>query len=50
MSELLSIENVTVRFDGLVALHDVGLAVEAGTVLGVIGPNGAGGYVYKYIK
>ncbi len=42
MTELLSISNVTVRFDGLVALHDVGLAVEAGTVLGVIGPNGAG--------
>jgi branched-chain amino acid transport system ATP-binding protein len=42
MSELLRIENVTVRFDGLVALHDAGLAVEAGTVLGVIGPNGAG--------
>jgi branched-chain amino acid transport system ATP-binding protein len=42
MTELLSIENVTVRFDGLVALHDVDLAVEAGVVLGVIGPNGAG--------
>ena len=42
MTELLTIENITVRFDGLVALHDVGLAVEAGTVLGVIGPNGAG--------
>ncbi|MFL6124687.1 ABC transporter ATP-binding protein [Actinophytocola sp.] len=42
MTELLSIENVTVRFDGLLALHDVDLAVEAGTVLGVIGPNGAG--------
>ncbi len=39
---LLEIENVTVRFDGLVALDDVGLTVEAGTVLGVIGPNGAG--------
>jgi branched-chain amino acid transport system ATP-binding protein len=42
MTELLDIENVTVRFDGLVALKDVGLVVEAGTVLGVIGPNGAG--------
>ncbi|MPZ83961.1 MAG: ATP-binding cassette domain-containing protein [Actinophytocola sp.] len=42
MTELLHIENVTVRFDGLVALHNVDLAVEAGTVLGVIGPNGAG--------
>lgn len=42
MTELLSIENITVRFDGLVALHDVDLAVEAGVVLGVIGPNGAG--------
>ncbi|MET0136539.1 MAG: ABC transporter ATP-binding protein [Kibdelosporangium sp.] len=42
MTELLTIENVTVRFDGLVALRNVGLAVEDGTVLGVIGPNGAG--------
>ncbi|RSM80682.1 ABC transporter ATP-binding protein [Kibdelosporangium aridum] len=42
MIELLSIEKVTVRFDGLVALRDVSLAVEDGTVLGVIGPNGAG--------
>jgi branched-chain amino acid transport system ATP-binding protein len=42
MTELLGIEHITVRFDGLVALHDVGLAAEAGTVLGVIGPNGAG--------
>ena len=42
MTELLEIDNVTVRFDGLVALRDVGLTVEAGTVLGVIGPNGAG--------
>jgi branched-chain amino acid transport system ATP-binding protein len=42
MTELLEVENVTVRFDGLVALDGVGLAVEAGTVLGVIGPNGAG--------
>jgi len=42
MTELLDLSNVTVRFDGLVALHDVDLAVEAGAVLGVIGPNGAG--------
>jgi branched-chain amino acid transport system ATP-binding protein len=39
---VLDVENVTVRFDGLVALRDVGLTVEPGTVLGVIGPNGAG--------
>jgi branched-chain amino acid transport system ATP-binding protein len=42
VTELLDIDDVTVRFDGLVALRDVGLTVEAGTVLGVIGPNGAG--------
>jgi branched-chain amino acid transport system ATP-binding protein len=39
---VLDVENVTVRFGGLVALREVGLSVEAGTVLGVIGPNGAG--------
>jgi branched-chain amino acid transport system ATP-binding protein len=42
VTELLEIDNVTVRFDGLVALRDVGLTVADGTVLGVIGPNGAG--------
>jgi branched-chain amino acid transport system ATP-binding protein len=39
---LLSVEHVTRRFGGVVAVHDVSLAVEAGQIAGLIGPNGAG--------
>ena len=39
---LLSVEHVTRRFGGVVAVDDVSLAVEAGEIAAVIGPNGAG--------
>jgi branched-chain amino acid transport system ATP-binding protein len=39
---LLSVQNVTKRFGGIVAVDDVSLAVEAGEIVGLIGPNGAG--------
>ena len=39
---LLEIENVTVRFGGLVALRSVALSMPAHSVLAVIGPNGSG--------
>jgi branched-chain amino acid transport system ATP-binding protein len=39
---LLEIEEVTVRFGGLVALRDVDVSVAPRRVVGVIGPNGAG--------
>ncbi len=39
---LLEIEHVSVRFGGLVAVDDVVLGVEQGSVTGLIGPNGAG--------
>lgn len=43
MSEpILSVERVTRRFAGLVAVDAVSLGVPQGGILGVIGPNGAG--------
>ncbi len=39
---LLETSDVTVRFGGNVALRDVSVGVEPGTVTGLIGPNGAG--------
>ena len=36
------VDGVTKRFGDLVAVDDVGLSVEPGTILGVIGPSGAG--------
>jgi branched-chain amino acid transport system permease protein len=39
---LLEIDDLTVRFGGLVALRAVALAVPAHSVLAVIGPNGSG--------
>jgi branched-chain amino acid transport system permease protein len=39
---LLEIENLTVRFGGLVALRGVSLSIAPHSVLAVIGPNGSG--------
>src|SRR5436309_7657879 len=39
---LLSVERVTRRFGGVVAVDDVSLGVEKGQIAGLIGPNGAG--------
>lgn len=41
-ASLLELENVTIRFGGLVAVSDVSLRVGAGELVGLIGPNGAG--------
>ena len=38
----LSVEDVTRRFGGIVALDGVSLVAEEGTITGLIGPNGAG--------
>ncbi|WP_432515361.1 ABC transporter ATP-binding protein [Kineococcus sp. SYSU DK001] len=39
---LLTMENVTLRFGGVVALNDVSFDIRQGEILGLIGPNGAG--------
>jgi branched-chain amino acid transport system ATP-binding protein len=39
---LLSVEHVTRRFGGVVAVDDVSIDVREGEIVGLIGPNGAG--------
>jgi branched-chain amino acid transport system ATP-binding protein len=39
---LLRVQNVGVRFGGIVALDDVSFEVPSGAIVGLIGPNGAG--------
>jgi branched-chain amino acid transport system ATP-binding protein len=39
---ILTVENITKRFGGLVAVNNLSLSVEPGEILGLIGPNGAG--------
>jgi branched-chain amino acid transport system ATP-binding protein len=39
---LLSLEHVTKRFGGVLAVDDVSLGVDTGQIAGLIGPNGAG--------
>src|SRR5438128_5635637 len=39
---LLSLQNVSLRFGGIVALDDVSLETKEGSIFGLIGPNGAG--------
>jgi branched-chain amino acid transport system ATP-binding protein len=41
-SALLAVENLVIRFGGHIAVNDVDLVVEPGTITGLIGPNGAG--------
>jgi ABC-type branched-subunit amino acid transport system ATPase component/branched-subunit amino acid ABC-type transport system permease component len=38
----LEVENLTVRYGGVIAVDEVGLRVAARSVVGLIGPNGAG--------
>lgn len=42
MVKLLEVRDLTKKFGGLFAVHDLSLYVEKGETLGLIGPNGAG--------
>ncbi|MBV8272848.1 MAG: ATP-binding cassette domain-containing protein, partial [Cupriavidus sp.] len=39
---MLDIRNLTKKFGGLTAVHDVSVKFEAGHINAIIGPNGAG--------
>ena len=39
---VLSVENVTMQFGGVVAVDDLSLEVNEGEIVALIGPNGAG--------
>src|SRR3954447_8767781 len=39
---LLDVQEVTVRFGGIVALDELSFDIDAGQICGLIGPNGAG--------
>ncbi len=39
---MVDIQNVTMRFRELVALHDVSLSIRKGEIFGILGPNGSG--------
>jgi branched-chain amino acid transport system ATP-binding protein len=41
-SPLLEVEDLSIRFGGVVALKDVSFSVQRGTISSIIGPNGAG--------
>ncbi len=42
MNEFLSLENISVYFGGHIAVNEVSLTIDPGTITGLIGPNGAG--------
>lgn len=42
MTEILRVENLTKRFQGVVANEDIALSLRSGEIRSVIGPNGAG--------
>tara|TARA_A100001037_G_scaffold85131_1_gene77274 strand:- start:1063 stop:1809 length:747 start_codon:yes stop_codon:yes gene_type:complete len=42
MNEILNLENISVNFGGHIAVNEVSLTIDPGTITGLIGPNGAG--------
>ena len=42
MNDAITLQNVTKRFDGTVAVNDLDLSVPQGSLYGFIGPNGSG--------
>jgi branched-chain amino acid transport system ATP-binding protein len=42
INDILSVENLTMRFGGIVAVNDLSFTAERGKITALIGPNGAG--------
>jgi branched-chain amino acid transport system ATP-binding protein len=42
INDILSVENLTMRFGGIVAVNDLSVTAERGKITALIGPNGAG--------
>jgi branched-chain amino acid transport system ATP-binding protein len=42
VNDILSVENLTMRFGGIVAVNDLSFTAERGKITALIGPNGAG--------
>ena len=42
METMLEVQNLTIRFGGLIAVNEVNFKVPTGSIFGLIGPNGAG--------
>ena len=42
MSEILSCNNLTKCFPGVVAVNNISLSIESGKIIGLLGPNGSG--------
>ena len=42
MAKLLTVDNITKTFGGIVAVHNLSFSIQEGETLGFIGPNGAG--------
>ena len=42
MNKILKLEDISVYFGGNIAVNEVSLTIDPGTITGLIGPNGAG--------
>ena len=47
--KILTVENLSKSFGGIDANKDISFDVEEGSILGVIGPNGAGTVSYTHL-
>ena len=49
MSNLLSVENLTMKFGGLTAIDDLSFDAKHNQITSIIGPNGAGTVSYTHL-